>query len=103
MFRTLNTSQTWIVTLSAAGILLVTMGARQSIGLFVAPINAGTGIDIASIQSGTGHRAIRVEAPPNLLPVRLPTVSVPSGYFTVASPYWPWAVRSSPGRTAPWV
>ena len=49
MFRTLNTSQTWIVTLSAAGILLVTMGARQSIGLFVAPINAGTGIDIASI------------------------------------------------------
>ena len=49
MFRTLNTPQTWIVTLSAAGILLVTMGARQSIGLFVAPINAGTGIDIASI------------------------------------------------------
>ena len=49
MFRTLDTPQTWIVTLSAAGILLITMGARQSLGLFVAPLNAGIGVDIASI------------------------------------------------------
>lgn len=49
MFRTLPTRQTWIVTLSAAGILLINMGARQSIGLFVAPINVGIGADVASI------------------------------------------------------
>ena len=35
MFRALNTPQLWIVTLSAAGILMVTMGARQSLGLFL--------------------------------------------------------------------
>ena len=43
MFRALNTPQLWIVTLSAAGILMVTMGARQSLGLFLAPLNTTTG------------------------------------------------------------
>ena len=36
MFRSLNTPALWAVTLSAAGILMVTMGARQSLGLFLA-------------------------------------------------------------------
>ena len=49
MFRALNTPQLWIVTLSAAGILMVTMGARQSLGLFLAPLNTTTGLGIASI------------------------------------------------------
>jgi MFS family permease len=49
MFRTLNTSALWAVTLSAAGILMVTMGARQSLGLFVAPLGTSTGLGIASI------------------------------------------------------
>jgi predicted MFS family arabinose efflux permease len=49
MFRALDTRQTWIVTLAAAGILLINMGARQSLGLFVAPIEAGLGVDVASI------------------------------------------------------
>ncbi|MBK8399682.1 MFS transporter [Propionivibrio sp.] len=49
MFRSLNTSALWAVTLSAAGILMVTMGARQSIGLFLAPLNSSTGLGIASI------------------------------------------------------
>lgn len=49
MFRTLNTRTLWAVTLSAAGILMVTMGARQSLGLFVAPLNASTGLGIAAI------------------------------------------------------
>lgn len=35
--------------LSAAAILAITMGARQSVGLFVAPINASTGLGIVSI------------------------------------------------------
>lgn len=49
MFRTLNTPQLWLVTLSAAGILMVTMGARQSLGLFLAPLDASTGLGVASI------------------------------------------------------
>lgn len=37
------------VTLAAAGILMVTMGTRQSLGLFVAPINSASEIGIVSI------------------------------------------------------
>src|SRR5438045_295153 len=33
----------------AAAILMVTMGARQSMGLFVSPINTHTGLGIATI------------------------------------------------------
>lgn len=39
----------WLVTLTAASILMITMGARQSLGLFVAPLNASSGLGIASI------------------------------------------------------
>src|SRR3989442_12581290 len=38
-----------VVTLSAAGILTVTMGARQSLGLFVSPLNTSTGLGITTI------------------------------------------------------
>ena len=37
------------VTLAAAGILMVTMGTRQSLGLFVSPINAASDIGIVAI------------------------------------------------------
>lgn len=37
------------VTLAAAGILMVTMGTRQSLGLFVAPINSASDIGIVGI------------------------------------------------------
>lgn len=37
------------ITLAAAGILMITMGTRQSLGLFVSPLNAATGLGIASI------------------------------------------------------
>lgn len=49
MFRSLNTPALWAVTLSAAGLLMVTMGARQSLGLFLAPLHSSTGLGIASI------------------------------------------------------
>src|SRR5215472_2819901 len=39
----------WLFVLTAALILLITMGARQTIGLFVAPLNAATGLGIVSI------------------------------------------------------
>ncbi len=35
--------------LTAAAILMITMGLRQSLGLFIAPINASTGLGIVSI------------------------------------------------------
>ncbi len=38
-----------IVTFAAAAVLMVTMGVRQSLGLFVSPINMGTGLGIATI------------------------------------------------------
>ena len=38
-----------VVTLSAAGILMVTMGARQSLGLFVSPLNSSTSLGITTI------------------------------------------------------
>ncbi len=37
------------ITLAAAGILMVTMGARQSLGLFLGPINTSTGLGIVTI------------------------------------------------------
>jgi len=37
------------VTLAAAAILMVTMGVRQSFGLFISPLNSATGLGIATI------------------------------------------------------
>src|SRR5205809_2867471 len=39
----------WVATLAAAAILMVTMGARQSLGLFVSPLNTSTGLGITAI------------------------------------------------------
>ncbi|MBL8398823.1 MAG: MFS transporter [Candidatus Accumulibacter sp.] len=49
MFRTLNQPTVWAITLAAAGILMVTMGARQSLGLFLSPLNTSTGLGVAAI------------------------------------------------------
>jgi len=37
------------IVLAAAAILLITMGARQSLGLFIAPLNKATGLGIVAI------------------------------------------------------
>ncbi|MCA3220305.1 MAG: MFS transporter [Burkholderiales bacterium] len=39
----------WPVVLTAAALLMITMGARQSMGLFVSPINTSTGVGIVAI------------------------------------------------------
>lgn len=49
MFRTLQSPTVLLPTLAAAGILMVTMGIRQSFGLFVSPIHESTALGIASI------------------------------------------------------
>ena len=40
---------TWTLMLSAAAILMVTMGVRQTAGLFIAPLDAASGLGIVSI------------------------------------------------------
>ena len=43
-------SQNWLtLACLAAGVLMLTMGARQSIGLFVSPLNTSTGLGVANI------------------------------------------------------
>lgn len=39
----------WLLMVSAAGIMMITTGVRQTTGLFVAPLNDATGLGIASI------------------------------------------------------
>src|SRR5512141_1061630 len=48
MLRSLDRAS-WSVVLAAAAILMVTMGARQSLGLFVSPLNTTTGLGITAI------------------------------------------------------
>lgn len=49
MFRSLKRPDVLAVTLAAAGILMVTMGIRQSFGLFLIPLNVSTGMGVVSI------------------------------------------------------
>jgi len=44
-----DTRKPWAMIAAACAILLITMGARQTIGLFVAPLNAATGLGIVAI------------------------------------------------------
>ena len=49
MFKALGTREILITTLAAAGVLMITMGARQSLGLFIGPMDESTGLGIAAI------------------------------------------------------
>jgi predicted MFS family arabinose efflux permease len=44
-----SSARAWGFMIVAATILMITMGARQSLGLFVAPLDASTGLGIAGI------------------------------------------------------
>lgn len=49
MFQALRKPEVLMTTLAAAGILMVTMGTRQSLGLFVEPLTTSTGLAITTI------------------------------------------------------
>ena len=49
MFQALRRPDVRITTFAAAGILMVTLGTRQSLGLFVEPITTSTGLTIATL------------------------------------------------------
>ena len=40
---------TWMLLLVASAILMITMGSRQTIGLFITPLNSATGLGIVAI------------------------------------------------------
>ena len=44
-----NERSAWVITLAAAAVLMVTMGARQSLGLFISPLKNSTGLGITTI------------------------------------------------------
>jgi predicted MFS family arabinose efflux permease len=47
--ETRSASTGWPLMLTAAAILMITFGVRQSIGLYVSPLNTSTGLGIANI------------------------------------------------------
>jgi predicted MFS family arabinose efflux permease len=49
MFHSIRRPDVFAITLAAAGILMVTMGTRQSFGLFISPMNTSTGMGITTI------------------------------------------------------
>jgi predicted MFS family arabinose efflux permease len=49
LFTSMNHPGVWITTIMAASILMITMGTRQSMGLYVGPLNTDTGLGIVSI------------------------------------------------------
>jgi len=49
LFPSMNHPGVWITTIMAASILMITMGTRQSMGLYVGPLNTDTGLGIVSI------------------------------------------------------
>ena len=40
---------TWPLVITAAVILMITMGSRQTLGLFISPLNTSTGLGIVAI------------------------------------------------------
>jgi predicted MFS family arabinose efflux permease len=49
LFSSMNHPGVWMTTLMASAILMITMGTRQSMGLYVGPLNTDTGLGIVSI------------------------------------------------------
>src|SRR4051812_5828954 len=49
MTQSAQSRAAWTVTLAAAAVLMVTMGARHSLGLFVSPLNTSTGLGLATL------------------------------------------------------
>ena len=47
--QTMSPRAAWLLILAASAILMITMGARLTTGLFLSPINTSTGLGIASI------------------------------------------------------
>jgi predicted MFS family arabinose efflux permease len=49
LFSSMNHPGVWMTTLMASSILMITMGSRQAMGLYVGPLNTDTGLGIVAI------------------------------------------------------
>jgi MFS family permease len=49
MFKAFHHPGVWLVTLLCAMIMMVTMGTRQTMGLFLGPLNTSTGLGMATL------------------------------------------------------
>ena len=49
LFPSMNQPGVWITTLMASSILMITMGSRQAMGLYVGPLNTDTGLGSVTI------------------------------------------------------
>jgi len=49
LFSSMSHPGVWITTLMASSILMITMGSRQAMGLYVGPLNTDTGLGIVTI------------------------------------------------------
>ena len=67
------------ITLSAAGVLMTTMGARQSPGLFVSPIHDSTGMGVAAISLALAVGTDCLGSGQPLATARWPTAMSPRG------------------------
>ena len=52
----------WLLVLAAASVLMVTMGVRMTLGLYVAPINQATGLGIAAATAATAASTVMMAA-----------------------------------------
>ena len=68
----------WLVLLAAAGTFALTMGARQSMGLFLSTLNTATGLGLAQHQPGLRLRPAVVGPDAAASPASWPTASAPA-------------------------
>ena len=83
-FPSMNHRGVWITTLMASAILMITMGTRQSLGLFISPLNSSTGLGIATISLAPARAAGLLLMPNEEAQLELtaswnwPTIAIPA-------------------------
>ena len=85
----------WLVLLAAAGTFALTMGTRQTMGLFLSPLNTATGLGLASISLAFAFGQLWWGLTQPFAGV-MATRSAPGVCFSSARCWWPQAPSSRP-------
>jgi hypothetical protein len=85
----------WLVLLAAAGTFALTMGTRQTMGLFLSPLNTGIGLGLASISLAFPFTQLWWGSP-NRSPGSSRTRSAPGACCSSARCWSRWAPSSRP-------
>ena len=83
----------WLVLLAAAGTFALTMGVRQSMALFLSPLNTATGLGLANISLAFAFGQLWWGL---TQPLRSRTASGRAGCCSPACCWWPSAPFSHP-------